>query len=111
MELLERGAAETFRYTPLPYHASLEIIKTIKTPNYRSERLCRMCIVQVQPKKHVLDMSRMYGSHPATGARSCRPGNRSAFLNDQDHAVGIDDVSDVRNNINLANQYTRGSLV
>ena len=28
--------------------------------------LCRICLVQIQPRKHVLQSCRLYGSHPAT---------------------------------------------
>ena len=43
---------------------------------------------------------RLYGSHPATWARSYRPGNRSA-LKDLDHVVEIDDLSEVWNIVDL----------
>ena len=57
--------------------------------------LCRICIVQIQPGKHVLCRScRVYGSHTATWAKSYRSGNISA-LKDLDPAVGVDDLSDV----------------
>ena len=53
---------------------------------------CRVSMVQIQPRKHVLDRTEDYsGSRPAARARSFRD---REWSKDLDREVGIDDLCD-----------------
>ncbi|CAN0242423.1 unnamed protein product, partial [Laminaria digitata] len=72
------------------------LLLLLQIPTCRYELWCRICIpvVQIQPRKHVLDRA---GFKAPTRQHELDPTDREPICPERslDHAAGIDDLSDV----------------